>query len=199
MSMHTASRQRTHIESTIEDRPASGHGLIHVTTGTRTEFIDLTDRLASFVARSDVATGLLNIQTLHTTTAIVLNEREPLLEGDFEGTFERIAPLHACYQHDRFDRRTHVAPDERVNGHAHCRALLLSAAVCLNVVDGRLVLGSWQRVLFAELDGPRQRTVSLVLVGHPQRRAADAIAGSERPRLTAHASCTERRFQEALG
>jgi secondary thiamine-phosphate synthase enzyme len=58
-----------------------------------------------------------------------------------------------------------VAADERPNGHAHCRALLLPSSASLNVVDGRLQLGTWQRVFLVELDGPRDREVSLLAFG----------------------------------
>ena len=167
---------------------AGFHELIHIATRRDTEFIDLTDRLASIVARSGVAVGFVNVQAMHTTTAIVLNEHEPLLLSDFSATLEGLAPRHAPYEHDQFDRRTvNLTPDERVNGHAHCRALLLNASVCLNVADHQLVLGRWQRVLLAELDGPRQRTVSVVIVGQ-------ASNGGRCSRT----SWTENRFSEAL-
>jgi secondary thiamine-phosphate synthase enzyme len=208
--MHIAVRSA--VESPLEQPQISAHELIHITTSRPTEFIDLTDRLTALVSRIGLTAGLLNVQTLHTTTAIVLNEDEPLLRSDFEATFERVAPLHACYQHDRFDRRDNVAADERVNGHAHCRTLLLGASVCLNVVDGRPLLGRWQRVLLAELDGPRDRVVSVALIGHACRRTVEPIGDAPgRREVTAvrepeygsrtepHRSSIERRFEEALG
>jgi thiamine phosphate synthase YjbQ (UPF0047 family) len=75
-------------------------------------------------------------------------------------------PHDASYRHDDATLRTvNCIPGERPNGHSHCRALLLAPAVCLNVVSGRLQLGRWQRVFLAELDGPRRRDVSVVLMG----------------------------------
>jgi len=139
---------------------------IRLTTSQPTEFIDLTDRLARLVAGAGVRFGLLNVQTLHTTTALVVNEHEPLLVSDFHGLLERMAPNAAGYQHDDATVRTvNVTPGERANGHAHCRALLLPSSVCLNVVNGQLRLGRWQRVFLVELDGPRERQISVVLVG----------------------------------
>ncbi len=168
---------------------AGFHELIHVTTTRDTEFVDLTDRLASLVARSGLAVGFLNLQALHTTTGIVVNEHEPLLLSDFAATLELLAPRRAPYEHDRFDRRTvNLTPDERVNGHAHCRALVLGASVCLNVADHRLILGRWQRVFLAELDGPRERTLSAVLIGH----------ASQGPAACTRTSWIESRFSEAL-
>ena len=87
------------------------------------------------------------------------------------------------------DTMTATAIDDRAEGggrRADCRALPLTTSVCLNVADGRLVLGRSQRVLLVELDGPGHRTVSVVIV------AAVAPAGLLR------ASSIERRFSEAL-
>ena len=62
-------------------------------------------------------------------------------------------------------RTVNVTEGERPNGHAHCRALLLPPSVCLNVTGGRLLLGRWQRVFFVELDGPREREISVLIFG----------------------------------
>jgi thiamine phosphate synthase YjbQ (UPF0047 family) len=78
---------------------------------------------------------------------------------------ERLAPAAAVYCHDDLMRRTvNLAVGEPANGHSHCRALLLGATAALNIVDGELQLGRWQRVFLAELDGPRTRDVSLLLL-----------------------------------
>jgi geranylgeranyl pyrophosphate synthase len=69
------------------------------------------------------------------------------------------------YEHDDFSRRVDIAADEPVNGHAHCRLLLLQPACTLLVEDGRLVLGRWQSVFAVELNGPRQRRIALQLEG----------------------------------
>ena len=143
---------------------------VRISTEHPTEFIDLTERLESLVSTWGVQFGLINIQSLHTTAAIVVNEHEPLLLGDFAALLARAAPGHADYRHDNWFLRTiNVTADERVNGHAHCRALLLGASACLNIVDGRLQLGRWQRVFLAELDGPRDREISVVVLGEGPR------------------------------
>jgi secondary thiamine-phosphate synthase enzyme len=142
------------------------HLSIHVTSRRTTEFIDLTDRLARLVADSALHAGLLNVHTLHTTTGVVVNEHEPLLLHDFQAVLEAAAPLYARYRHDDAAARTvNLTDAERRNGHAHCRALLLPSSACLNVMRGRLLLGRWQRVFLVELDGPRERTLSVGLLG----------------------------------
>lgn len=134
-------------------------------TSQATTFVDLTEAVSRFVADGGVGTGTVTIQTLHTTTGIVVNEAEPLLLGDFHAYLDRLAPKGPVYQHDDMTRRIGVAADEPRNGHAHCRALLLPTSVSLTVIEGRLLLGRWQRILLAEFDGPRRRDVSLVLLG----------------------------------
>jgi secondary thiamine-phosphate synthase enzyme len=151
---------------TLETTAFARHVRFAIPTGRPLEFIDLTDRISTIVAVAGLRTGLVNIQTLHTTTAIVVNEHEPLLLDDFAAALERAAPSGLAYAHDDPDRRTeNLAEAERTNGHAHCRALFLPSSACLNVVRGTLQLGRWQRVFLVELDGPQERNVSLSMIG----------------------------------
>jgi secondary thiamine-phosphate synthase enzyme len=146
------------------------HARISVTTGRPIEFVDLTDQIHALAAAAGVHTGLVNIQSRHTTTAVILNEREPLLHDDFAAMLDRAAATDAAYRHDDLSVRTvNLTPDERRNGHAHCRALLLGSSVAVNVADGRLQLGRWQRVFLVELDGPRTREVSVLVIGEAAR------------------------------
>ena len=108
------------------------------------------------------------MQSRHTTTAVIVNENEPLLIEDAKRMLERLAPRNALYGHNELHRRRDAAPDESRNGDAHCRALLLGSSETLAVVGGALQLGRWQRVLLVELDGPRPRTVSVVVIGLPR-------------------------------
>lgn len=143
---------------------------IHLTTTQPTEFIDLTDRLQRLVTDAGLRFGIVNVQTLHTTTAVVVNEHEPLLLTDFRALLEAAAPDDGRYEHDDTRARTvNLTDAERANGHAHCRALLLPPSACLNVAGGRLLLGRWQRVFFVELDGPRERDVSVLVFGETGR------------------------------
>jgi secondary thiamine-phosphate synthase enzyme len=151
---------------TVAPSPACRHTTIRIDTEHPTQFIDLTSNLEAFVAASGIRTGLLNVQSLHTTAAIVVNEHEPLLLTDIAGLLGRLAPADAVYHHDNITLRTaNCVLGEPPNGHSHCRALLLGSTAALNIVDGTLQLGRWQRVFLAELDGPRRRDVSLMLLG----------------------------------
>jgi secondary thiamine-phosphate synthase enzyme len=140
------------------------HLTISVVTCEATEFVDLTPTLVALVQTLGVHEGLLTVQTLHTTTGVMINEHEPLLLGDLKAMFERLVPA-GRYDHDDFERRTvNLTPDERVNGHAHCRAALLRTSESLPIVNGALTLGRWQRVFLVEFDGPRRREVSVAVV-----------------------------------
>ena len=155
---------------TVMPAASCHYATLSVSTRHPTEFIDLTDRLEALVADSGVRSGIFNVQTLHTTTAIVVNEHEPLLLADFQMLLEAAAPAHGRYRHDDAAFRTvNLTEGERPNGHAHCRALLMPVSACLNVTEGRLRLGRWQRVFFVELDGPRERNVSVLILGEAGR------------------------------
>jgi len=155
---------------TLVSNATCQHRTLRIPTVCATEFFDLTDYVERLVTDAGLRSGFVNVQSLHTTTAIVVNEREPLLHADFAALLERAAPQDAAYRHDDATVRTvNLTADERVNGHAHCRALLLGASACLNIVDGRLQLGRWQRVFLVELDGPRERELSIMLVGEGSR------------------------------
>jgi secondary thiamine-phosphate synthase enzyme len=161
--------RRTHVE-TLAPAATCRHERIRVTTERSIEFIDLTDRIEALVAEAGILAGLVNIQSLHTTTAIIVNEHEPLLLVDFAALLTRLAPKDPPYRHDDMDARTvNLAPGERSNGHAHCQALLLGSSVSLNFAGGRLQLGRWQRVFLVELDGPRVREVSVLVSGEAGR------------------------------
>jgi len=138
---------------------------LEFSTTSPTQFVDITPRIQEAISRSGLRDGRVHLQSLHTTLGLAVNENEPLLLRDFEGLLERLAPAHAGYEHDDFARRFEIRIDEPVNGHAHCRQLLLSAFATLLVEDGQLVLGRWQSVFAVELDGPRQRQVAIQLEG----------------------------------
>lgn len=134
-------------------------------TQARRQFIDLTELVAERVRRSGIRDGLVLVQSHHTTAAVVVNENEPLLLGDFERLFERLCPADASYDHDDLARRIDAAEEERPNGASHCRCVLLGVSQALHVSGGVLQIGRWQRVLLVELDGPRSRTLSIVILG----------------------------------
>ena len=150
---------------------------LHFETAHATQFVDVTARLRDEVRRSGLVTGRIHLQSLHTTVGLAVNENEPLLLRDFANLLEKLAPRGAGYEHDDFTRRFDIALDEPVNGHAHCRQLLLTGFATLLVEDGELVLGRWHSVFAVELDGPRRRELAIQLDGN----FSSPLGGEVRP------------------
>jgi secondary thiamine-phosphate synthase enzyme len=153
------------IEETTGAAMITRHFQIRLRTSDCLQFIDLTEEIAAIVARSGVRSGMVNVQTRHTTTAVIVNENEPLLLEDLRRLLERYAPCDADYLHNDFSRRVDIPPDEPANGHSHCKALFLPTSVSVNIIDGEMQLGRWQSLFFVELDEARDRTVSVMVLG----------------------------------
>ncbi len=126
-------------------------------------FIDITEKIKEMVDNSNVKNGVINIQSFHTTFSIIVNEKENLLLSDIKNILEKIAPEDGIYNHDNYELRG--VSEIKPNGHAHCKAVILGVSVCLNIIDGKLNLGPWQRIFAVELDRARNRQVSVVIVG----------------------------------
>ena len=134
---------------------------VHLTTTAPNEFWDFTDVVRGVVARSEVRHGQVTVYSPHTTTSVVINESETGFLNDFRRLIEDVVPTDAYYEHDDHDVRTeNLQEDELINGHAHCRQLLVGQpSVTVPIVDGEVLLGQWQRILYAELDQSRDRRV----------------------------------------
>jgi len=135
--------------------------VMHFTTDNGREFLDISDFVRDVVARSAVRHGQVTIHTPHTTTSIILNESETGFLNDYRRIIQDLVPADGYYEHDDHDLRTeNLQEDEYINGHAHVRQMLIgSASVTIPVVDGQVLLGTWQKVLYAELDQARDRKV----------------------------------------
>jgi secondary thiamine-phosphate synthase enzyme len=153
----------------VEEQISAGlrahHDEIRLQTTECLQFIDLTSHIANIVANSGIRYGMVNVQTKHTTTALIINENEPLLIEDLKRLLDQHVPRNGQYEHNDFDRRVDIPPDEPANGHSHCKALFLPASIMLNVANGRLQLGRWQSLFLIELDEARDRSVSVLVMG----------------------------------
>jgi secondary thiamine-phosphate synthase enzyme len=130
------------------------------------DILDITDKVLDFVKNSKITNGLINIQTMHTTAMLILNENEPLLLEDIKKNLERLAPKKDVYTHDNFEIRTvNMCDDECANGHSHCKAIFLSPNIVLNLIENKIQLGKWQRILYVELDRAKERTIQLAILG----------------------------------
>jgi len=128
--------------------------MIKIETGKSVDVVDITDHVEQTLRESNVEKGICLVYSLHTTTGLTVNEADGALINDILNLLERIAPKGAGYQHDRGDG----------NAHAHLRATLLGNSVIIPVEGRRLALGTWQRILFFEFDGPRRRSIFVRII-----------------------------------
>jgi secondary thiamine-phosphate synthase enzyme len=127
---------------------------IDLETKSNHEIINITWHVGSAVRKSKIKSGQLIVFTPHTTCAITVNEDEPKLIKDIENKILDIVPKGEGYLHDGIDG----------NAHSHILASIIGCSVALPVINGAAALGTWQSILFIELDGPRNRKV-VVQVG----------------------------------
>ena len=130
---------------------------------------DITDDVQDAVRESGVRDGVCCVYSPHTTCSVRVNEWENGFLEDFAVMLKRLVPTEHYYAHDDWDRRTeNISEDDQQfgNGHSHCMSMLLGpAGESIPVADGELCLGTWQRVLFLELDRARDRRWLVQVVG----------------------------------
>ena len=126
-----------------------------------TEVTDITKLVREAIQQFPVSAGIALINTLHTTCAVFINEFQSALIDDLKALIERLVPERHGYRHD--DPR--ISDCERGNAHSHLRAALLGRSIVLGVTHGELTLGRFQSIIFAELDGPRKREISIQVIG----------------------------------
>ena len=129
-----------------------------IETGGEVELVDITDMVRGVVRRSGVRDGIVNVFGVGSTCAISTIEYEPGLLRDFPEFLERIIPRGLDYEHHR--------RWGDYNGHSHVRATLLKPSFTAPVVDGDVLLGRWQQLVFIELDvKPRRRRIIVTVIG----------------------------------
>jgi secondary thiamine-phosphate synthase enzyme len=130
---------------------------------------DITEEVNEAVRESGIRDGIACVYSPHTTCCVRVNEFESGFLEDFERLLKSLVPSDRYYAHDDWDRRTENVCDEDMelgNGHAHCMAMLLgTAGESIPVRERELALGTWQRVLFLELDRERERRWTVQVVG----------------------------------
>jgi secondary thiamine-phosphate synthase enzyme len=127
---------------------------LKIETSKRIELVDITSEIQEEVRKSEIPDGICLISTRHTTAGIIVNENESGLKEDILNLLDKLVPTSAGYRHDRIDN----------NADSHLRAVLLGASEALPILEGKLELGTWQRIFFAEMDGPRNRTIDITLL-----------------------------------
>ena len=122
---------------------------INVKTKSSFEIVNITGYVNKIVAKSRISEGSLIVFTPHTTTAITINEDEPGLISDILKKISDLVPKGQGYSHDRIDS----------NAHAHILASIIGPSIAIPISKGKAALGTWQSILFIELDGPKNRKV----------------------------------------
>lgn len=122
-----------------------------VGTKTRREIIDITNLVTEAISKNKDSKGLVNIYTPHTTACITINEYEKDLKKDIMETINSIAPSDGDYNH-------------QVNADAHIVSSIIKPSITIPFKNGYLNLGTYQRILFFELDGPRNRAIKITLM-----------------------------------
>jgi secondary thiamine-phosphate synthase enzyme len=155
-------------ERAVEDvaQATSGSLTIHgetiiVQTDERLELVDLTVQVMEFVRRFNIREGLVSLWSMHTTCTLFINEFQSALLSDIRHFLEQMVARDAEWMHNDPNH----SDCDRMNADSHLRALLLGHSLTLQVSGGEVVLGQWQRVLMAELDGPRARSLRIQIFG----------------------------------
>jgi secondary thiamine-phosphate synthase enzyme len=130
-------------------------------TAERLELINISERIGAVVRDSQIRNGMVHIQSLHTTTAVFLNEWQDALLDDMKSYLSDLVARQADWRHN--DAR--YSDCERKNADSHLRGMVLGQQICLQVRDGSVLLGTWQTIILAEFDGPRSRSVAIQVSG----------------------------------
>lgn len=152
---------------------AIAHQLIQLSTEPGIQIYNITPQAQAFVSSTEMQNGQLLVFSRHTTTALAVNENEPRLFEDIKAYLKMLAPegkltlgdLTHAYLHNDLHLRPDIPPDEPMNAHSHLMAMTLSTSEVIPIVDGKLALGTYQSILFLELDGARDRTIFLQVMG----------------------------------
>lgn len=124
-----------------------------INTKARTDFVDITDMVEMFLKESGVKSGLCTVYVPHTTAGVFINENaDPDVMYDLKSHLERLVPWVNNYRHTEG------------NAAAHIKSVLTGSCVSIPVEDGKLLLGTWQGIFFAEFDGPRSRKFFVKIV-----------------------------------
>ena len=132
-----------------------------VQTDQRVELVDLTSKVMEFVRRFNVREGLVTLWSMHTTCSLFINEFQVALVSDIKRFLEQMIARDAAYMHNDPQH----SDCDRMNADSHLRAMLLGHNLMLQISGGEVVLGQWQRILMAELDGPRARSLRVQIFG----------------------------------
>lgn len=129
---------------------------LYFETKKKRELINITDRVEAFVQASGIREGMVLVSAMHITAGVFVNDHEPGLWEDIWQWLEHLAPAREDYKHHR------TGED---NGDAHLKSLLVHHEVIVPITKGKLDLGTWQQIFYAEFDGQRRKRMILKAMG----------------------------------
>ncbi len=125
-------------------------------TKTHRAYIHITPQIEAFVSKSGVQEGIVLVSAMHITAGVYANDNEPGLIEDIDQWLEKLAPYNRSYRH-------HQTGED--NGDSHLKSLLIHHEVVVPITAGKLDLGPWQRIFYAEFDGQRDKRVLVKIMG----------------------------------
>ena len=128
---------------------------VQVPTGSSINLVNITEKVHAVAKKSGISDGACSVYSMHTTAAVIINENEPGLLKDIVAKLTHDFPKDAGWEHDRHDN----------NAHAHLAATYVGISKVLPMENGKVRLGMWQSVFLLELDGPRNRSVFIQIMG----------------------------------
>jgi secondary thiamine-phosphate synthase enzyme len=130
-------------------------------TNDRLQLINITDRINEIVQKSGIRDGIVHLQSLHTTTAVFINEWQDALLHDVRTFLEDIVCREEAWRHNDPE----FSDCERQNADSHLRGMIMGQSLSLQVRNSAVLLGTWQSIILAEFDGPRSRSMSVQVSG----------------------------------
>lgn len=125
-------------------------------TPKRREYVNITEEVEGAVKDSGIREGMALVSAMHITAGVYVNDNEPGIIQDIDEMLEKIAPLGVPYRH-------HQTGED--NGDAHLKSILVHHQVIVPVTNGKLDLGPWQQIYYAEFDGRRKKRVIIKIMG----------------------------------
>lgn len=130
--------------------------IVSVATKGLNDFVEITNDAQKVVGESKIKNGMVFVNALHNTAAVIIQENDSTIHEDLVATLEKIAPLKGEYRHSY---------EGNENATAHLKSNLLGTFVTMPLKDGKLILGTWQHIWILELFEPRRREVSVTVIG----------------------------------
>ena len=134
------------------------------------EFLDITEKIEKIIAKNKIKEGQVLVYSLHTTLSIKINEKERGLFNDFAEIIENLIPKKRYYQHNDLKIRTEnltcePGASDCINGHSHCQNMIMNTSEIIPISEGKMMLGTWQRIFAIELDCARNRKLIVQTTG----------------------------------